>query len=83
MKPELKPSKYNQKNPIHLNETWIGLLATGVSDTQLKTHWLWFTATLLSGGSGGHQLLPTPIPMALEGTDTPEQQREHFLALRL
>lgn len=39
MKPELKPSKCNQKNPIHLNETWIGLLATGVSDTQLKTHW--------------------------------------------
>lgn len=35
------------KNPIHLNETWIGLLATGVSDTQLKTHW-----QSQAGGSG-------------------------------
>lgn len=46
--------------------------------------WLWFTATLLSGGSGGHQLLTTPVPMALGGTGhTWVRQHAHLLPLRL
>lgn len=77
------------KNPIHLNETWIGLLATGVSDTQLKTHWQ------SQAGSCGSQ--PHFSQVVLEdtsswprlfqwhwgGQDTPEDQHEHFLPLRL
>lgn len=69
-KPELKPSKCNQKNPIHLNETWICLLATGVSDTQLKTHW-----QSRAGGCGSQPPFPQvaledtrPLPRALGGT---------------
>lgn len=34
-----KAYQTQQKNPVNLDETWISILATGVSDAQLKTHW--------------------------------------------
>lgn len=72
MKPELKPSKCNQKK-IPFIWTRLGsvswqLVCQTLSWKPTGRVGLWFTATILSGGSGGLQLLITPIPMALGDT---------------